>query len=78
MLPDLPPPGPLWLGFLPALPDSLPVIGPSRRSPRVIHAYGHSHLGLTLAAVTARNVAALLRGGTALDRLEAFSPQRFG
>lgn len=78
VFPDLPPPGPLWLGFRPSLPDSLPVIGPSRRSARVIHAYGHGHLGLTLAAVTARNVAALLRGGTAPDRLTAFSPQRFG
>lgn len=78
VFPDLPPAGPLWLGFRPSLPDSLPVIGPSRRSPRVIHAYGHGHLGLTLAAVTARNVAILLRGGPAPDGLEAFSPQRFG
>ena len=78
VFPDLPPAGPLWLGFRPSLPDSLPVIGPARGSGRVIHAYGHGHLGLTLAAVTARNVAALLRGIPTPDGLTAFSPRRFG
>jgi hypothetical protein len=36
-----------WLGFRPSLPDSLPVIGPSRRHPNLIHAFGHGHLGMT-------------------------------
>ena len=35
-----------WLGFRPSMPDSLPVIGPLRRHPRVVAAFGHGHLGL--------------------------------
>lgn len=65
--PDLGPPSSEWLGFRPSLPDSRPVIGPSRRTPGVIHAFGHGHLGLTLAPITARLVADLIAGrGAAL------------
>jgi hypothetical protein len=38
-----------WLGFRPSLPDSLPVIGRGRRCQNLIHAFGHGHLGMTLA-----------------------------
>src|SRR5437763_2150072 len=31
----------MWMGHRPSLPDSLPVIGPSRASPDVIYAFGH-------------------------------------
>ena len=66
-----------WMGFRPSLPDSLPAIGPARASPRVIHAFGHGHLGLTQSAGTARLVADLVTGqGPAID-LSPFSPQRF-
>ncbi|MXN45508.1 FAD-dependent oxidoreductase [Shinella kummerowiae] len=41
-----------WLGLRPSMPDSLPVIGKSPRTERVIYAFGHGHLGLTLAGVT--------------------------
>ena len=51
-----------WMGFRPSMPDSLPVISPSRASDRVIHAYGHGHLGLTQSAGTARLVADLITG----------------
>jgi D-amino-acid dehydrogenase len=74
-LPDLPRPGALWLGFRPSLPDSLPVIGRAKASDRMVYAFGHGHLGLTLAAVTARYVADLFKTGTAPH---AVSPQRFG
>ncbi|MEW6631247.1 MAG: FAD-dependent oxidoreductase [Pseudomonadota bacterium] len=60
--PDLGRPSSEWLGFRPSLPDSRPVIGPSRRTPGVIHAFGHGHLGLTLAPITARLVADLIAG----------------
>jgi D-hydroxyproline dehydrogenase len=53
-----------WMGFRPSLPDSLPVIGPSAGGADVIHAFGHGHLGVTLAPVTAAIVAALLDGRT--------------
>lgn len=54
--------GTRWMGFRPSIPDSLPVIGPSRRDPRVVHAFGHGHYGLTQAAATAEIVADLLAG----------------
>jgi D-amino-acid dehydrogenase len=67
-----------WMGFRPSLPDSLPVIGASRTSSRVIHAFGHGHLGKTQAAATARLVRDLvLQQDTAID-LAPFSAQRFG
>lgn len=62
-LPDLPAdlgPGKRWMGFRPSLPDSLPMIGHSGRTDRVIYAFGHGHYGLTQAAATADLVAALL------------------
>ncbi|MCF3932648.1 FAD-binding oxidoreductase [Acuticoccus sp. M5D2P5] len=46
-----------WMGFRPSMPDSLPVIGPSRRDRRILYAFGHGHLGLTQSAATARIVA---------------------
>ena len=60
LFPDLGPVQSRWLGFRPSLPDSLPVIGPSRRYPNLIQAFGHGHLGMTLAAVTSRIVASLI------------------
>lgn len=52
--------GELWMGHRPAVPDSLPVIRRSRVDPRIVYAFGHGHLGLTQAPVTARRVVALL------------------
>ena len=60
--PELGPPDREWMGFRPSLPDSLPVIGPSVGGAEVIHAFGHGHIGLTLAPVTAGIVAALISG----------------
>lgn len=70
---SLGPPSRSWMGFRPSIPDSRPVIGKGR-DPRVIHAYGHGHIGLTLAPVTARMVAQSL--GQTPDT-GPFSPQRF-
>lgn len=69
--------GTQWMGFRPSLPDSLPAIGASRASPRVIHAFGHGHLGLTQSPGTARLVADLVTGRPAAIDLTPFSPQRF-
>ncbi len=66
-----------WMGFRPSLPDSLPVIGFSRRSRRVVYAFGHGHLGLTQSAGTGKLVADLLTGATPSLDLAPFSPQRF-
>ncbi|WP_063552773.1 NAD(P)/FAD-dependent oxidoreductase [Burkholderia territorii] len=59
-LPSLGAPTRSWLGFRPTLPDGVPVIGRARRSDRVIHAFGHQHLGVTLAGITGRIVADLV------------------
>lgn len=61
LLPDLPEPDRKWMGFRPSVPDSIPVIRPSRGTPRVIYAFGHGHLGLTLAPRTAKVVCAHLQ-----------------
>ncbi len=66
-----------WMGFRPSLPDSLPVIGPSSGGAEVIHAFGHGHLGVTLAPVTAQIVAALVAGKTPQLDLSAYQPGRF-
>ena len=62
MFPDLGTPDRTWMGFRPSLPDSLPVIGPSSRGADVIYAFGHGHIGVTLAPATARIVAAIVAG----------------
>ncbi len=46
-----------WMGCRPSTPDSLPVIGAHPGDPRILFAFGHGHLGLTLSAATARHVA---------------------
>lgn len=69
--------GTQWMGFRPSMPDSLPVIGLSRRSPHVVYAFGHGHLGLTQSAATGRLVAELVTGATPSLDLTPFSPQRF-
>jgi D-amino-acid dehydrogenase len=77
-LPGLKPEGGVqWMGFRPSLPDSLPAIGRSSATPRVIHAFGHGHLGLTQSAGTARIVADLLTGHKPAIDIASFSPQRF-
>jgi D-amino-acid dehydrogenase len=66
-----------WMGFRPSLPDSLPVIGRARKSPSVIYAFGHGHLGLTQAAATGRLIHDLVLGQRSVLDLSAFSPNRF-
>ena len=41
-----------WVGARPTLPDYLPAIGRSRLACNLIYAFGHQHLGLTLAPTT--------------------------
>ena len=66
-----------WMGFRPSLPDHLPVLGrvPDGRS--LYFAFGHQHLGLTLAGVTARIVAAQMMGRDPEIDTTPFSPDRF-
>jgi len=66
-----------WWGGRPSTPDSLPVIGASRRHPHVLFASGHGMLGLTLAAVTGQFVGELVSEGTASAPMAPYSPDRF-
>lgn len=69
--------GTQWMGFRPSLPDSLPVIGRSPKSDRVIYAFGHGHLGLTQSAGTAELVAALVARRAPAISLAPFAAERF-
>ena len=66
-----------WMGYRPSTPDSLPVIGPSAQNRNVIYAFGHGHLGLTLSAVTAELVKALVNGDTPPFDLTPYRINRF-
>jgi D-amino-acid dehydrogenase len=66
-----------WVGARPTLPDYLPAIGRLASRPSIAYAFGHQHLGLTLAAVTGEVVAAMLRGGTPKVDLSPFDLARF-
>jgi len=58
-----------WMGARPTLPDYLPAIGRATGLP-VYYAFGHQHLGLTLAAVTAERVGAMIDDGVVLDEFD--------
>jgi len=66
-----------WLGFRPTLPDSLPAIGYSPHSEYVLFAFGHHHLGLTLAGITGKLIAELLNREQLSHSIAAFNPSRF-
>ena len=77
LLPGLGAQGEDWLGFRPSTPDGLPVIGPSPADPRVLHAFGHGHVGLTLAGLTGRIVADLVDGRPPPVDIAPLRPDRF-
>jgi D-amino-acid dehydrogenase len=78
MLGPLDGPSDEWLGFRPTMPDALPVIGPSRESDRIIHAFGHQHIGLTLGGLTGRLVTDLVKGQAPSPDIAGLSSKRFG
>lgn len=68
--------GDAWVGSRPTLPDYLPAIGRSRRVSNLYYAFGHQHLGLTLAATTAERVRQLF-DDPMHPGLGAFAIERF-
>ncbi|HEK1010250.1 TPA: FAD-binding oxidoreductase [Pseudomonas putida] len=64
-----------WMGLRPSLPDSLPVIDRVCDG-RVLLAFGHQHLGLTQAAVTAEWVGRLAQDASKVQ-LHAYRLDRF-
>ncbi|MCW6508842.1 NAD(P)/FAD-dependent oxidoreductase [Lichenifustis flavocetrariae] len=67
-----------WYGSRPTLPDYLPAIGRSSRDPRVLYAFGHQHLGLTLGPITGDLVASLAFAEAGSMELGPFAVERFG
>ena len=77
MFGDLGNPNDTWLGHRPTMPDSLPVIGHSQKSDRIIYAFGHQHIGLTLGGITGKIVTDLAQGRPTNVDISHFSPSRF-
>jgi D-amino-acid dehydrogenase len=66
-----------WMGFRPSLPDSLPVIDQVCDG-KVLLAFGHQHLGLTQAAVTAEMIGQMVSGAAGeLPNADAYRLARF-
>ncbi|WP_426133237.1 NAD(P)/FAD-dependent oxidoreductase [Pseudomonas sp. PWP3-1b2] len=62
-----------WMGFRPSLPDSLPIIDRVCDG-KVLLAFGHQHLGLTQAAVTAQMVVQFVAPPPSFSDLPAPAP----
>lgn len=75
--PHLTQPNRSWLGFRPSIPDSRPVISASQYGNDIVYAFGHGHIGMTLAPVTAELVYALLTSTTPPLDPAPYSAQRF-
>ena len=69
--------GRVWSGVEGYLPDMLPVIGWSRTTPGLLHAFGFSGHGFQLAPGVGAVVADLIVDGTSPTPIEGFSIERF-
>lgn len=67
-----------WMGSRPTLPDYLPAIGRLKSNPRVLYAFGHQHLGLTMAAITSEMIEAIANNATPPCGITPFAVERFG
>ena len=66
-----------WLGRRPTLPDAKPIIGRSPKNKNVMYAFGHQHIGWTLAAVTGKAINEIAKGSQPNFDISPFSPNRF-
>jgi sarcosine oxidase subunit beta len=67
-----------WTGIEGQMPDHLPVIGPSRTTPNLIHAFGFSGHGFQLGPAIGMILDELVREGRSQSPLDAFDIARFG
>lgn len=67
----------VWVGFRPASPDGLPIVGPLPDHPEVLVATGHGMTGLTHGPVSGRLIADLLTGAKPVVDPEPVRPSRF-
>lgn len=77
IFPNLGKPSRTWLGFRPSIPDSRPVISQSSKGNDIIYAFGHGHIGLTLAPITAEIVESIITKTKPPLAISAYSVQRF-
>ena len=66
-----------WMGHRPCLPDSLPIIGESRKYPKIFFAFGHGHQGLVGASQTGKVIDEIVRGVVPSMNLSPFRIDRF-
>jgi len=66
-----------WLGHRPSTPDGLPCIGAASRSPDIMHAFGHGHVGMIQGPATGKLVANLIAGRSPGYDATPFSARRF-
>ena len=66
-----------WMGRRPTLPDALPIIGRSSKNKNILYAFGHQHIGWTLAGVTGKAINEIISGSQPNFDISAFSPQIF-
>jgi D-amino-acid dehydrogenase len=66
-----------WFGARPTLPDYLPALGRSRLAANLLYAFGHQHLGLTLAAISGELIATLARREPTDIDVTPFDLERF-
>lgn len=66
-----------WMGHRPALPDTVPILSASAKTPGLFYATGHGHLGLTYAATTARLMGELISGARPSLDLTPYRINRF-
>jgi D-amino-acid dehydrogenase len=66
-----------WMGRRPTLPDAKPIIGRSLKNKNIIYAFGHQHIGWTLAAVTGKAINEIAKGSLPNFDISSFSPNRF-
>jgi glycine/D-amino acid oxidase-like deaminating enzyme len=67
-----------WVGFRPATPDNLPLVGAWPESPGLWIAAGHEGLGITSSLATARLLADLILGRRPAIDPAPFAPARLG
>lgn len=77
MFGDIGAPNSEWLGHRPTMPDSLPVIGHAENTKRILYAFGHQHIGLTLGGITGKIVTELVQEKDPSINIRNFLPSRF-
>jgi D-amino-acid dehydrogenase len=66
-----------WINYRPSMPDSLPIIGRAPRYENAYLAFGHGHIGFTVAAITGKLIQELVDGKPPSVDLTPFRPTRF-